>query len=253
MPRCPQAIIATQPPVCASHEITDHASPAEISSVIDELQQKWRERGHDMKAAGKHTDGGIGLRIQRTEINAVITQLEEGTLTLPLFRSQDVPAIPLLKEVEARYRAANEEAQEAWQQWEREARAHVDVDVSDAAWAAGYERGQQREAQDERTRLERKRWRAERREREQQTREDAIRRGVETRARRREQKFREAVQALRDHALTPGHSCRTCKKHLSDPASITRGVGPECWQHVLAAVERTTVPVIDMRGDCDGA
>jgi hypothetical protein len=33
-------------------------------------------------------------------------------------------------------------------------------------------------------------------------------------------------------------NCEICGRALSDPESIKRGIGSECWQHVLSAVEK---------------
>jgi hypothetical protein len=68
--------------------------------------------------------------------------------------------------------------------------------------------------------------------------QEAIRQGVETRARRREKRIWQAADALRRGEGIGNHtSCYCCHKVLTDPVSITRGIGPECWEHVLQRVE----------------
>jgi Family of unknown function (DUF6011) len=65
-----------------------------------------------------------------------------------------------------------------------------------------------------------------------------IRQGVETRARRREQRIWQAADAIRKGAgIGRRGDCYCCGKLLTDPISIERGIGPECWEHVLRAVE----------------
>ncbi len=68
--------------------------------------------------------------------------------------------------------------------------------------------------------------------------QESIQRGVEKRAKRREQRIWAAAEAIRKGAGI-GHrlNCYCCRKALTDPASIERGIGPECWEHVLKAVE----------------
>ncbi len=34
----------------------------------------------------------------------------------------------------------------------------------------------------------------------------------------------------------PRHRCVICRKHLTDQQSITRGIGSDCWQDVLARI-----------------
>jgi hypothetical protein len=68
--------------------------------------------------------------------------------------------------------------------------------------------------------------------------QESIRRGVETRRRRREQRIWAAAETLRKGAGIGRRSdCFCCAKALTDPVSIERGIGPECWEHVLRHVE----------------
>lgn len=42
-----------------------------------------------------------------------------------------------------------------------------------------------------------------------------------------------------EDALTRAGRCRRCGRDLSDPISVKRGVGPDCWQRALdQAVDR---------------
>ncbi len=60
-----------------------------------------------------------------------------------------------------------------------------------------------------------------------------------TRARRREMELLTvAKKMLRDEKIGPALRCVLCFKALTDPLSINRGIGPECWQHVLQRMER---------------
>jgi hypothetical protein len=36
----------------------------------------------------------------------------------------------------------------------------------------------------------------------------------------------------------PGRHCYVCGRHLDDPSAIDRGIGSECWQGVLAAIDQ---------------
>ena len=38
----------------------------------------------------------------------------------------------------------------------------------------------------------------------------------------------------------PRHHCSICGRGLSDPPSIARGIGSECWQDILAEIDRLT-------------
>jgi hypothetical protein len=65
------------------------------------------------------------------------------------------------------------------------------------------------------------------------------RRAGAARARRRERTVYDIVtEHLRTGAFQSAHSCKCCGKELTDPASIARGIGSECWQRVLDQIER---------------
>lgn len=65
---------------------------------------------------------------------------------------------------------------------------------------------------------------------------------AETRRRRRALKLYAIVEQLRlGHRYGPRHACVLCGKALSDPPSITRGIGSECWGHVLEQLEQREV------------
>jgi Family of unknown function (DUF6011) len=66
----------------------------------------------------------------------------------------------------------------------------------------------------------------------------AAKKAAQTRRRRRERLVYKAVQRLMDGgALTPGTNCEICGRGLDDPESKARGVGSDCWQLILAAIE----------------
>jgi hypothetical protein len=72
---------------------------------------------------------------------------------------------------------------------------------------------------------------------EAKRRREAIERGVAKRRERREQRIHEAArQILESHGIGNRESCYCCHKVLSDPGSVVRGIGPECWDHVLNRV-----------------
>jgi hypothetical protein len=66
----------------------------------------------------------------------------------------------------------------------------------------------------------------------------AARKSARTRARRREAKLGKIVSlAINGVPTGPSESCILCGKRLSDQVSIARGIGSECWQGVLVAIE----------------
>jgi hypothetical protein len=67
----------------------------------------------------------------------------------------------------------------------------------------------------------------------------AAKKAAETRARRKElQVYRIAKELLAGGCLLPSSHCRICKKAVTDPESYARGIGSDCWQGVLGAMER---------------
>jgi hypothetical protein len=68
-------------------------------------------------------------------------------------------------------------------------------------------------------------------------RSEATKRAGKTRAVRREKRVAEAAKCiLAGIGIGEATRCQICLKDLSDPESIKRGIGPECWQDVLALV-----------------
>jgi hypothetical protein len=69
-----------------------------------------------------------------------------------------------------------------------------------------------------------------------------VRAGVELRRQRREARIYEAARRiLKKEGIGNRKWCFCCHKALSDPESIGRAVGSECWQHVLDRVAQLTV------------
>jgi hypothetical protein len=61
---------------------------------------------------------------------------------------------------------------------------------------------------------------------------------VRKRRERREKLIYEAAEAIRARKhIGERHSCYCCQKRMTDPEFIARGIGPECWQHVLDRVQ----------------
>ena len=80
---------------------------------------------------------------------------------------------------------------------------------------------------------------AEHQAREHERRSAGAKKAAVTRARRQEKQIWHAASLIVQNERTgPAHICICCWKSLSDPESIGRGIGSECWQHVLTAVER---------------
>jgi hypothetical protein len=68
---------------------------------------------------------------------------------------------------------------------------------------------------------------------------ESRRRGVEKRRRRREAQIHQAaLRILRNEGIGHQTRCCCCGKYLTDPQSISRAIGSECWEHVLRAVEK---------------
>jgi hypothetical protein len=75
-------------------------------------------------------------------------------------------------------------------------------------------------------------------------RKEGAQQAAKTRKRRHEIKLQTIVnKMLRDESIGPSTHCVLCKKELSDPQSLARGIGSECWQGVLSAVERARAAV----------
>ena len=66
---------------------------------------------------------------------------------------------------------------------------------------------------------------------------EARRRGVKKRQERQAARIHEAARRIvAEEGIGQRTHCYCCRKYLTDPMSIERGIGPECWQHVLDAV-----------------
>jgi hypothetical protein len=67
---------------------------------------------------------------------------------------------------------------------------------------------------------------------------ERAKRAAVTRAKRREQKIYDiAKRILEGWQVGPRNACAICGKGMSDPPSIERGIGPECWEAVLSGIE----------------
>jgi hypothetical protein len=76
-----------------------------------------------------------------------------------------------------------------------------------------------------------------------QRRSDGAKKAAATRARRKEQLLYRVVQRLKDGGtFTAADNCEICGRMLDDPQSLARGIGSECWQRVLTALERSASP-----------
>jgi hypothetical protein len=68
----------------------------------------------------------------------------------------------------------------------------------------------------------------------------AARKAAITRQRRLEKRIHEIARELKDNRWKmrgPRPNCFVCGKGFSDGESKARGIGPECWQRILRAVE----------------
>jgi hypothetical protein len=98
----------------------------------------------------------------------------------------------------------------------------------------------------ERERQKRDQWRIEHakeieeaREREHQLRSKAAKKAAVTRADRQEERVMDAAKRfIERRGIGQRTHCYICSKHLTDPDSIQRGIGPECWQEILTCIER---------------
>lgn len=60
--------------------------------------------------------------------------------------------------------------------------------------------------------------------------------GATRRLRQKRRVYDIARQISEGHIYGPLSHCFICGRHLDDPQSIERGIGPECWQGVLKAM-----------------
>jgi hypothetical protein len=74
-------------------------------------------------------------------------------------------------------------------------------------------------------------------ERLQKRRSEAAKRAALTRERRHQRRVYEiARRIVARESLGPREHCACCGKGLTDAEAIIRGIGSDCWQHVLAAI-----------------
>jgi hypothetical protein len=66
-------------------------------------------------------------------------------------------------------------------------------------------------------------------------RSDGARKAAATRARRKELRLAEIASYWQETGRLPGPlpACSLCGRKLTEPESIKRGIGPECWEGVL--------------------
>lgn len=75
-------------------------------------------------------------------------------------------------------------------------------------------------------------------ERQHQRRREAAAKAAVTRRRRQERKVYEVAQRIATGGqYGPTTACVICGRGLSDPPSIQRGIGSECWQGVLEGID----------------
>jgi uncharacterized protein DUF6011 len=55
--------------------------------------------------------------------------------------------------------------------------------------------------------------------------------------RQEKQVYRVVQRIIEGNPVGPKSHCALCGRELSDPPSINRGIGSECWDRVLAAIE----------------
>lgn len=76
-------------------------------------------------------------------------------------------------------------------------------------------------------------------ERRRQRRSNAAHKAAATRERRKRTHLAKiADQIARGSTFSNRLTCVACRRALTDPESIARGIGSECWQEVLAFLER---------------
>ena len=74
---------------------------------------------------------------------------------------------------------------------------------------------------------------------EHEARSNAAKKAAITRARRQERQILAIARRIVANAkIGPRDNCVICSKGLSDQESIERGIGSECWQHVLDQIEK---------------
>ena len=75
-------------------------------------------------------------------------------------------------------------------------------------------------------------------------RSQAAKKAATTRAARHQKKIYAIIEKLRlGHKYGPASQCVVCGKGLNDPASLSRGIGSDCWQQIVAELEHSsTIP-----------
>ncbi|ATQ66888.1 MULTISPECIES: DUF6011 domain-containing protein [Methylosinus] len=63
--------------------------------------------------------------------------------------------------------------------------------------------------------------------------------GAVTNKRRRDKRIHDIAKKIIGGANLSSTSCVCCGRALTDPETIERGIGPECWSHVLEAIEES--------------
>ena len=70
-------------------------------------------------------------------------------------------------------------------------------------------------------------------------RSESARQAAATRAKRQERRVYESAARIADgHMFGPASYCAICGKQVTDTKSIDRGIGSDCWQLVLDAIEQ---------------
>jgi hypothetical protein len=82
--------------------------------------------------------------------------------------------------------------------------------------------------------------------RRHECRSNAAKMAAETRAERQQNRVGYIAKRIAAAQKTgPRTHCYVCGRHLTDPESITRGIGSECWQDVLAQISEITCAARD--------
>ncbi len=73
---------------------------------------------------------------------------------------------------------------------------------------------------------------------EKAKRSEAAKKAAETRRQRTKARVYEVARALVAGRINPAVRCHICRKIVTDDESRLRGIGSDCWQDVLRAIER---------------
>ena len=74
--------------------------------------------------------------------------------------------------------------------------------------------------------------------RRHERRSKAAKKGADTRRRRHEHRVAAAAKSIAGGlGIGPLTRCWICGRSLDDPTSVKRGIGPECWEGVLATID----------------